>query len=161
MKRLLAILFLLTLVLGAVACDAPEPPKDQRYVFRKGTVEISIDAEASGILSQLGTYKTYDATPSCAFAGEDKIYVYDGFKLQTYQKVAGGEDYVYSVVLTDDSHSTPEGITIGSSAAAVLEAYGNPDERTETMISYTTKTETLLFLIKEEKVSSIQYLKLI
>ena len=160
MKRIFRLLLLLTIALTAVSCGTPETPASKKYVFRKGNVEIAIDAEVTAILPALGTYKTYDATPSCAFAGEDKIYVYDGFKLQTYQKTAGGADFVYSVVLTDDTYATPEGVTIGSDSSLVLEKYGNPDEKTDAKISYTTGTEQLLFLIKDGKVSSVQYLKL-
>lgn len=161
MKRLICLLLSGLLLLGMlVSCKDPKPEEGTKsYTFKKGAVEIAIDADAAPLLTALGAYKTYDATPSCAFAGEDKVYVYDGFKLQTYQKTAGGTDYVYSVVLTDDTYATPEGITIGSAAALVTETYGNPEEKTDAKISYATERETLLFLIKDGKVTSIQYLK--
>jgi hypothetical protein len=72
---------------------------------------------------------------------------------------AGGVDYVYSVVLTDDTYTTPVGIAIGSASSLVLEKYGTPDEKTDTSITYSTARESLRFLIKDGSVTSVQYLK--
>ena len=160
MKRTLCmILALVSLLFCFAACGDKEKESEKLFAFKKDAVEIAIDADAAPILAALGTYQAYDATPSCAFAGEDKVYVYSGFKLQTYQKKAGGPDFVHSVILTDDTYATAEGIAVGAEAARVLEVYGTPDEKTDARISYSTRRETLLFLTRDGRVTSIQYLK--
>lgn len=161
MKRYASLLLIVCMLIALLSACGGEQPGEQpkSYTFKKGTLEIAVDADATPILAALGAYKAYDATPSCAFAGEDKIYVYDGFQLQTYQKTAGGADYVYSVVLTDDTYTTSEGIAIGSTSSLVLEKYGTPDEKTDTSITYSTARESLRFLIKDGSVTSVQYLK--
>lgn len=158
MKRKLCLLLaLLLLAAGLASCNSKS---EKTFVFQKGNVTIAVDAEAAPILASLGAYKNYDATPSCMFAGEDKIYVYDGFKLQTYQKTAGGADFVHSLILTDDTYTTPEGIGIGSTVDRVLEVYGTPDDKTDAKIAYTAKGMSLLFLTREGRVTSIQYNKM-
>jgi hypothetical protein len=91
----------------------------------------------------------------------DKIYVYSGFRIETYTK--GGVDYIRSVELTDDSVATPEGITIGSSKDGVIAAYGEADRATDTALTYenTEKGMKLQILLRDGKVTNIQYLKIV
>lgn len=123
------------------------------YVFQTGDVTIAMNAEAAPILEALGEYDDYFESESCAFDGLDKEYTFGSFILKTYpiEEV----DYVSSVELRDDLVSTPEGIAIGSAAEDVVEAYGEPSE--EGIYSYTKGDCTLLFVVQDGVVTSIQY----
>ena len=123
------------------------------YVFQSGDVTIAMNAEAAAIVEALGEYDDYFESESCAFDGLDKEYTYGSFILRTYP--LEDVDYVSSVEIRDDLVSTPEGISIGSSAEDVVEAYGEPAE--EGTYSYTKGDCTLLFLVTDGAVSSIQY----
>lgn len=157
MKKVLALMLALSILIALVSCeDAPDGGGDTLYKFQAGTVEIALHAPAEPILAALGEPKSYDESPSCAFEGLDKVYVYAGFQLQTYPK--GGKDYIRSVSLTDDSVKTPEGIAIGATPDQVKQAYGAPQQETTTALEYRFATDCRLqFLLRDGKVTNIYY----
>ncbi len=159
MKKFLIYLLLVAAVLTLAACQN-DPPETQTpsYTFTSNSgVEIAIDADAAPILSALGQWSDYAESASCAFVGLDKIYTYAGFELQTYPDQ--DKDYVYSVILYDDTVTTDKGIRIGSARDAVTAAYGTPSEETDTALTYNGKGMTLQFLLRDGAVTSIQYTK--
>ena len=108
MKKILCICFACLLLICGVACTPEEPEvPDANYAFRSGNTEIAIDADAAPILASLGEWRDYAESASCAFEGLDKVYTYAGFEVQTYPM--NGKDYVYMVMLYDDTVATPEG----------------------------------------------------
>ena len=159
MKRVLLLFLALSALLCGVSCETAQEEPDKNYVFQVGNVTVSVDDGAETILTALGQWKDYNESPSCAFEGLDKIYVYNGFRIQTY--TLSGVDYIRSVELTDDSVSTPEGIAVGASAEAVLDAYGEPKTKTDSALVYenTEKGMKLQFILRDGKVTNIQYLK--
>ena len=159
MKKLSLLMLALALLLSLAACQPAERPKATFAPFVTNSTTLAIDAEAAPLLSALGGELEYAESPSCAFEGMDKIYVYSGFRIQTYTK--GGKDYIRSVELTDDSVATPEGLRIGATAEGVKAAYGTPSEETATAIKYidAEKGITLQLLLRDGTVTNIQYLK--
>ena len=160
MKKLLSlsIAFLLLISLFA-ACQKAEEEKEgeSSYVFKNGDVSIAIDAEAAPILESLGAWKDYAESPSCAFEGMDKVYTYAGLEIETY--CLSGVDYIACVRLLDDSVKTEKGIAIGSTKDAVKDAYGEPNEASDTSLTYTKDGMKLQFLLRDDVVCDIQYLK--
>ena len=106
-------------------------------------------------LQILGDPLSYFEAESCAFNGLDKTYTYSGFVVTT--RPDGENDYINSIVLTDDSVTTAKGIYIGSSEADVVAAYGECDS--VTMLSYTFGDTCLNFIIADGAVISIEYLE--
>lgn len=159
MKKLTLFLLCAVMLLSFAACGDSEKTGDAFGPILIGNIEVPIDGEAAAILTALGEAKSYDESPSCAFEGMDKIYVYSGFRIQTY--TLNGKDYIRSVELLDDTYATPEGITIGSQLEAVTSAYGTPAKQTETGVQYVhgELDFTLQFLIRDGKVSNVQYFK--
>ena len=140
------------------ACPAQEAVEEAAFAnLRVKGIEIAIDAKAAPILSALGKEILYEESPSCAFEGLDKLYVYQGFRIKTYP--LNGKDYVYSIELMDDSITTPEGIMIGSETAAVSATYGTPSEQNESAMRFTSDSTVLQILFRDGKVTNIQYLK--
>lgn len=126
------------------------------YVFRTGDTVVSIDQDMAEVLAALGEPKEYFEAESCAFEGMDKTYTYSGFVITT--RPDGEKDYVNSIILSDDSVTTPEGIYIGSAAADVTAAYGESTEATDTFLPYTKGNTSLNFVLSNGKVISIEYL---
>ena len=160
MKKILSVCCAMLLLIGLLtACNKEEKAEQNagEYVFAVGEVSIAIDAKAAPILESLGAWKDYAESPSCAFEGMDKVYTYAGFEIETY--CLDNTDYIAGVRLLDDSVKTDKGIAIGSTKDAVVEAYGEPAEESETAISYQSGNTKLQFLLRDGAVCDIQYLK--
>lgn len=126
------------------------------YVFRSGDTVVSIDQDMAEVLAALGEPKEYFEAESCAFEGMDKTYTYSGFVITT--RPEGEKDFVNSILLTDDSAATPEGIYLGSAADDVTAAYGESAGATDTFLPYTKGNTSLNFVLSGGKVISIEYL---
>lgn len=159
MKKLVCVLLTLLMLLACVSCADNTQGEAKNYMFQSGNVQIKIDAEAEAILAALGDWLDYSESPSCAFDGLDKIYVYAGFRVQTYPQ--NGKEYIRSVELVDDSVATDKGITIGSTKEQVTSVYGDPDDMTDTTAVYRDDANGmyLQFIFRDGKVTNIQYLK--
>lgn len=129
------------------------------YLFKAGdggnVVLAADDVFDKATADKLGEPKEYFEAPSCAFKGLDKIYTYEHFTLYTYPK--DETDYVYSIVLTDDTMSTPEGIKIGMDKQAMEAAYGTDYTVKESAYVYEKDGMTLSFLTDADVITSIQY----
>ncbi len=159
MKKILIYLLLAATVLSFVACKDNNPPAEEgkTYTFTSGTTKIAIDADMAPILAALGAWRDYAESASCAFEGLDKVYTYAGFEIQTYPE--GEKDFVYIIVLQDDTVATEKGVRIGDAKEAVITAYGNPTSQTETSLTYNGEGMYLQFILRDGAVTSIQYCK--
>lgn len=139
----------------AAPAQSQAPTAPDSYVFLAGGSTVSVDQDMAEVLSALGEAQSYFEAASCAFEGLDKSYTYPGFQIVT--RPEGEKDYVNSILLTDDSVTTPEGLYIGSSKEDVIAAYGEGEEA-GSAIMYTKDGVTLSFIFEEDKVISIEYL---
>ena len=129
---------------------------DSGYVFTAPNgVTVAIDDDMAQVLEALGEPRSYFEAASCAFEGLDKTYTYPGFQIIT--RPEGDKDYVNSILLTDDSVTTQEGIYIGGSKDDITAAYGAGEE-TGSAIMYTKDNVTLSFILEGDKIISIEYL---
>ena len=126
------------------------------YVFSSGSAQVVIDAPAADIIEKLGTPVEQYEAPSCAFGDLDKVWTYNGFRVDTYQ--IDGVDYILDVVFTDDSVTTAEGVRIGDTLDAVKNAYGEPTTVDGTQAVYDKDQMKLTFLLNGDAVKSVQYL---
>ena len=157
MKKILIYFLLAAMIFSLVACkdNKTSDENEKVYTFSVGTTQIAINDDAAPILAALGEWRDYAESASCAFVGLDKIYVYSGFEIQTYP--VEGKDYIYMIILQDDTVATEKGIRIGNSESSVIEAYGTPDQKTEGALTYNGKGMYLQFLLRDGVVTSIQY----
>ena len=125
------------------------------YYFEEKGVKITPDANMAGILEGLGEPVSYFEAASCAFEGLDKIYTYHGFEIDTYPGKDG--DYISSIILKDDTVSTPEGVSIADPASKVKEVYGEPTSSSEGKLEYEKDTGRLVFVVSADQVASIEY----
>ena len=131
--------------------------EDDAFAFVANGISIPLDGESADLVDKIGDYEYFEA-PSCAFQGLDKTYTYHGFTLYTYE--VDGVDHVLSVVLTDDSVTTPEGIAIGFGIDEVKAAYGDDFTMSDGAYVYTKGKTTLSFIMENDKISSIEYMTL-
>lgn len=125
------------------------------YVFRHNGVAVSVDGDMAPVLEGLGEPASYFEAASCAFEGLDKTYTYGSFEIMTYPQ--GDQDLVSKIILKDDTVSTAEKITIGSSREAVTEAYGTDYSEQGSMLVYQKDGMRLCILVEDDAVTSIQY----
>ena len=170
MKKLTATLLCAVCALGLMACGGNEDTASNAensanesttsaasgYTYTSNGTEIVIDAEAEAIVDALGDPISYYEAASCAFDGLDKTYTYDGFTVDTYPD-EDGVDRISDVILTDDTVSTAEGVSLGASAADVTAAYGDDYEDSNGSYVYKKDGMKLTFVISDDKVTSIQY----
>lgn len=163
MKKIISLILCLILVLGLAACgskneeggkDTPKATKDS-FSFKVKDTVIHIGDDMAAVLKALGDPVSYFESPSCAFAGLDKIYTYSGFTVSTSPK--DKKDIVTSIELTDDSVTTFDGLYIGSSADDVKKIYGKSSSDLDVLLSYENGSVSVEFGVKDGKVKSISY----
>ena len=132
--------------------------ENNSYVFKLKGVDVQINAEMAAIHDALGEEDDYFESNSCAFQGLDKVYTYGSVVIQTYP--LDEVDYVYSIELKDDTVETPEGIYIGASKADVENAYGTPDDETDTAYIYKQGESQLNIMFDGDYVNSIVYVSI-
>ena len=174
-KKLLPLLLALGLTAALAACSntpggtaqTPVPtetqpvetsaaPESDAYVFQSGSTSIAINDNMADVLSALGESQSYFEAASCAFDGLDKTYTYSGFIITT--RPDGEEDFVNSILLTDDSVTTPEGAYIGSTLEEVTAAYGEAAPSESGVLTYTKGDTSLNIILQDGVVASIEYL---
>jgi hypothetical protein len=132
------------------------PSEKSGYVFKINGVSIAMHAKAAPIIEKLGGQKDYFEAESCAFPGLEKTYTYNGFDLYTYEK--DGVDYVASVVFTDDTVATTEGVSLFAKKEDMLQKYGKGyTQKEKNSFTYKIDKSELVFLIENDEVTSIEY----
>lgn len=139
--------------------DAAQNQQKEEYSFDSNGVTVNMNAEAAPIILALGEPQDYFEAASCAFQGLDKFYYYNGFEVDTYP--LDGVDYVSSVVFSDDSVSTKEGIYIGSTLEEIIAAYGEDYTEESGIYTYTKGKSQLAFVIENNAAKSITYLAVV
>lgn len=172
MKKIFAIFTLCALLLSMAACGEGKPeqtapettvpsspnmdtPVDPGYVFNYNGTEIAMKADAESIVAALGEPVHYTETASCAFTGLDKTYFYGSFYLYTCP--IEGKDYIYGLMLVDDTVTTAEGLYIGAPQSEVERIYGSEGYDGSNGYIITKGACRLTIILKEGAVSSIQY----
>ncbi len=115
----------LLLILALASCgdtqsDKGNETKADYYIEHIG-VRIEVGADAMPTIIRLGKYTKEDGE-ACGTDEKDVIYTFESFEIETHVK--GGDEYIRLIKLLDDSITTPEGVTIGSTRDEVIKAYG-------------------------------------
>ena len=126
------------------------------YLFTYNDVQFGVDMTIESVLTKLGEPKDKYTSESCAFGGNDTIYYYPSIQISTNDEY--GYDRIYSIYLEDDLVSTEKGISVGSTAEQVKEAYGEPGANSaDTVLIYEKDGMALSFNLEDGKVTSIRY----
>ncbi len=162
MKRIITLMLIMAMAFSFAACGgdggkAPEAESksNSKYTFAYKGNALPMNGEFAPIHEKLGEESKYFEATSCAFEGLDKTYTYDGIEIVTYP--VEDKDFISSVRILDNSVSTPEGITIGSTKEQVIAAYGEDYEDVVGQWNYTDGDAELSIIFKGDEVLSISY----
>ena len=154
LKALSLTFALLLVTLAVVSCGGNEG--GDGYVFRVDSLTLRIGVSADVVRTQLGEPLNKNVTAACGgIPGEDVVYTFEGYRIKTTPGKNG--DVICMIELTDDSVSTPEGLTIGSTKDKVVSTMGKGETVGENLI-YAKGNMKLQFLIRDGFVTNIQYL---
>lgn len=178
MRKLIAMLALLVLVLTLTACGS-DAEMNADLVITRAAEETEIAQEeniqeesvkeefcfvAEGV--ELIPGSDFDPTvlpeavslytvPSCAIEGTDNVYNYETFEITAYDDGTG--EVIYSIYIIDPNTTTPEGLALGDGLDRVLELYGDGYQLNGAAYDF-YGTETMLsIIIQNEAVASIEY----
>ena len=153
MKKILALLLALTALLCAVACDGGSA--DEGYTFTYKGQKMVIDAKAKDVLSAVGAPTPHE-TGTCGRGDKDRMYIFADFRVTTSE--IDGVEYFEQIELLSDQISTEEGISIGDTKQAVLDAYGEPNNTDASMLTYEAGSMNLyVYLTANGTVKGILY----
>lgn len=133
------------------------PAKDPvGYTFTYEGVQFGVGMDGAEVFKALGDPKDRAVTESCAFGGNDIVYDYRSVKISANDEE--GYEKIYCIELVDDMAQTEKGIKVGSTDAQVTEAYGEPATTNAGGVIYTKDGMELRILMKDGKVTNIQYM---
>lgn len=136
--------------------DAPavaEENPEREYAFLyEGTQLLPGDPfDPTALPEAEGIYEA----PSCAIAGMDIVYRYDGFEITAMDDGTGA--VLYSVYFLSPELETPEGLHIGDSEETVLSLYGEAAGTQDGAWVWTGNQSQLILILNSGTVSSIEY----
>ncbi len=135
--------------------EIPMPKAGSKLVFIYKDCPLPMNAEFAPLLDFIGEADSYFEAASCAFEGLDKTYTYSDVEIITYPDE--DVDYISSIRLLSSAAATPEGITIGSSRADVIAAYGEDFEESGEQYTYEDGDAQLFILFENDAVISVEY----
>lgn len=178
MKKLLAMLLILAMVLSLAACKAEEETPattaatvEETAAQTEAPVETTAPAVEEGFRFTLdGTAlipgTEYDASalaepdsvyqvPSCAIEGTDNVYSFSAVEITAF--FDGTKEIIYSVAILDPNTCTDEGLYLGDSRQRAMELYGEDYAENGTAMVYTKGNTMLTLIIQNEYVVDIEF----
>ena len=110
-----------------------------------------------GVVERLGSFLEYIESESCTSEGMMKTYYYGGAEISAYAKAEGDRYRIFSIILTDDSVSTAEGVCIGQRESDMTSAYGTDYQSVPGVCKYTKNGTGLTFDLEGEEIICITY----
>ena len=159
MKKIIAIILAcVTICLCLASCggDGSANARDIYKVEYNG-VELKLGEDATPVINALGEASSVKEIGDCGGFGAQVKYTYPSVVVYTLKNDEG--ETVDQIDLLDDLVATPEGIYIGSAAADVESAYGEPNSKSDSSIIYKDGNCFLKFGIADGEVSSISILR--
>ncbi|MEE0966378.1 MAG: hypothetical protein U0L85_04925 [Bacilli bacterium] len=164
MKKLLIAVLTSLMLVGCGGGETTEANnKKEAYVFEVNGTSIAVNQDFSEVSNALGDPQSKFTSPSCAFEGQDdNVYTYASYQITTYTNSADGKEYVYSIILKDDTVSTKEGISLGTVKDDVYTTYGEGyTENSDTSVYWVADNCNLEFIFEDDSVIQITYTAII
>ncbi len=167
MKRWMAFLAALLLILSLAACQQPETadqPEDTQTQLQNTEPTEPFAFQTGGMSLIPG--ETFDAAklpeaasvyqvPSCAVEGTDNVYNYEDFEVTAFQDGSG--EYIYSIYFITPNITTPEGLALGDDAQKATKCYGADYQVDGSAWVYTRQETVLSVIIQNDSVIGIEY----
>ena len=125
------------------------------FSFQKGGSYIYINQPFTAYKA-LGKEDNFFSAPSCAFQGKTNIYEYKDYTVSVVEEPKK-EGLVFSVLLTDESVMTSEGVKIGDDVQKMKKVYGKPVDTTDASFVYRKGDVELIFIHEDDEITSIEY----
>lgn len=183
MKKLIAMILALTMVLCLTACGGDEEAGQQQTIggsvteATKGAEETEAPTEGAAVVPGGAVFaftyegvdiipgEAFDASklpeaaslyqvPSCALEGTDNVYNYETFEVTAYDE--GNGEFVYSIYFIDPNLTTNEGLAMGDDLAKAVELYGENYEEVDGEYVYTSANTQLRLIVENDTVVSIE-----
>jgi len=120
----------------------------------RGTV-VHMNQDIAEVITALGEPLGVHISPSCAFDGYDRIFLFPGVQIHTFPQ--GERDFVHIISVMDDSVVTEGGIFLGSEWHDVLDAYGQTYEQEFSKFTFNRNGTNLSFFVENDMVIAITY----
>ncbi len=95
---------------------------ERDMIFVYNGIPYPISSDSALLLEALGEQYEEMASPSCAFVGEDKKFIYDNITVYTYPD--GEKDLINEIYFYGGNYTTSRGISLGNSLEQVKSVYG-------------------------------------
>jgi hypothetical protein len=149
----------------APAASTPEPGSpltEEDLVFALDGKQYRIKTDVQPLLEALGPDYKMEASPSCLFVGEDKVFTYADVVITT--NPIDGKDIIDEIDLKTAKYATLRGIRVGDTPEQVKAAYGENCTDDGYIITYylsgvldDLKSPQLYFELEDGKVKSIGF----
>lgn len=160
MQKIAKVISVLCLSLFLISCNNAKntvsvtKTVESGYVFKIQNVGFVINEDPSEKIKILKAKSDSFEAQSCAMQGKDKTYIYSGFTLTVNETDVSR---LVSILLTDDSVETEEGLYIGKDKKDVKKLYGEPSITGKNEFIYTKGDMELYIIFRADKVVSIEY----
>lgn len=141
----------------AEEADAAVTADEEGFWFVYNGEVIRMGDYIEGVVSKLGAASDYVESDSCTSEGMMKTYYYSGAEISAYAKTEGDEYRIFSIILTDDSISTAEGLYIGQTQDEMTAVYGTNYQSVPGVCQYTKNGTALTFDLEGEDIICITY----
>jgi hypothetical protein len=127
------------------------------FALRVGDFLIEMDMNITYAITALGEPRDIVVQPSCAFDGDDRVYMYPDIDIFTYP--VDDEDFIHTINLLNDNTRTTEGqVRVGDDMQKMLDAYGDDYILEASMYTFTRGSTTLQFFVSDGKVVGIIFI---
>lgn len=135
--------------------ETPDQSNKERGAFGFKYEGVTLKPGEVFEVSALGEDYEFSEVPSCAFDGNDRVYTYEKFEVQTY--IDGDQERIYSIYFIDPNLPTTEGLCLGDSVENVKSLYGEDYEMIGNSFEYKGGNTVLTVITQNDVVVSIEY----
>ncbi len=125
--------------------------------FKYNNSYIKPNDTMSSVKQKIGNANNVATLPSCIGVGNDYVYRYNGFEIESYPSSSG--ERVLHIYITDSSISTEKGVKVGMKTADIVKAYGSDCISDDYSYSYLASGNMHLdFIIDNGTIIEIDYI---
>lgn len=125
--------------------------------FKYNNSYIKPNDTMSSVKQKIGNANNVATLPSCIGVGNDYVYRYNGFEIESYPSSSG--ERVLHIYITDSSISTEKGVKVGMKTADIVKAYGSDCISDDYSYSYLASGNMHLdFIIENGTIIEIDYI---
>ena len=157
-SKYICILVLLMILCGCDSSkkvDTSNEKQKESYIVEIDNIEINIDDEY--VEDRIKGEKSQYEVTNCAIGGTNIVHIFDNVEITTYTN--NKKELIYSIVFTNPSIASKNGIKLGLSKDEVVGILNNECEIEDSLITKDYGAYQLNIVLKDDVVISVEYLK--